>query len=144
MGLRVVLEERGIHTETIVGDQMRKLLSFHPDFQSKKSRIERYLQEKGHIAYLLPKYHHELNPIEIVWAQSKRYTKAFCNYSIVSLRKTVGPGLDSVPSESIRKHFQKVRHYMFAYLEGLPGELEKLVKQYNKNILSHRRISLTQ
>lgn len=145
-GLRVVLQERGINTETLVGDQMREILSFHPDFQSEKSRIERYLQGKGHIVYLLPKYHCELNPIERVWAQSKRYTKAYCNYSIISLRKTIGPGLDSVSSESIQKHFKKVRHYMFAYLEGLPGgcELEKLVKQYKKNILSHRRISLTQ
>ena len=32
---------------------------------------------------------------------------------------------------------------MFAYLEGVPGgsDLEKLVKDYKKEIKSHRRIS---
>ena len=35
---------------------------------------------------------------------------------------------------------------MFAYLEGLSGvqELETLVKQYKKEVKSHRRISETQ
>ena len=35
------------------------------------------------------------------------------------------------------------RHYMFAYLEDVPGgsNLDKLVKDYKKAILSHRRIS---
>ena len=70
---------------------------------------------------MLPKYHCELNPIERVWAQAKRYTKAYCNYGIVSLRKNVNPALESGPLESIQKHFQKARDYMFAYLEGLDG-----------------------
>lgn len=72
----------------------------------------------------------ELNPIERVWVQAKRYSKAYCNYSIVSLRKTIGPALESVSHDNIKGHFRKVRHYMFAYLEGLPGGsgLEKLVK----------------
>ena len=95
------------------------------------------------IVYMLPKFHCELNPIERVWAQSKHYSKAYCKYSIVSLRNTIIPALESVPLESIQKHFNKARHYMFAYLEGLPGEsdLEKLVKNYKKAIKSHRRIS---
>ena len=93
--------------------------------------------------YFLPKFHPELNPIERVWAQSKKYTRAHCKYSLPSLRKNASPALDSVSLESIKKHFNKVRHYMFAYLEGLPGEidLEKQVKRYKKAVKSHRRIS---
>ena len=45
--------------------------------------------------------------IERVWAQAKRYSKAYCKYSIVSLRKTVVPALESVSLESIQKHFRK-------------------------------------
>ena len=103
-------------------------------------------EEHGHIAYFLPKYHCKLNPIERVWAQAKRYSKAYYNYSIVSLRKNVVPALESVPLKSITKHFMKVRHYMFAYLQGLKGgvELENLVKQYKKALKSHRRISKKQ
>ena len=76
----------------------------------------------------------------------KKYSKAYCNYSLTSLRNNIVPALESVPLESIKKHFNKVRHYMFAYLEGLSGgqELETLVKQYKKEVKSHRRISETQ
>ena len=143
-GLRVALEERGINTHGMNGDQMREILRGHEDFKNEKSLIERFLvEEKKHIVYFLPKFHPELNPIERVWAQSKKYARAHCKYSLPSLRKTIGPALDSVLLESIRKHFNKVRHYMFAYLEGLPGglDLEKQVKQYKKAVKSHRRIS---
>jgi len=122
---------------------MREILRQHQDFKEEKCRIERLLDDHKHIAYFLPKYHCELNPIERVWAQAKRYSKAYCKYSIVSLRNNVVPALESVSLDSIQKHFNKVRNYMFAYLEGLSGEseLEQLVKLYKKEVKSHRRIS---
>lgn len=93
-GMRAVLEERGINTQNMNADKMREVLGSHPDFKNEKSTIERFLgEEKGHVVYMLPKFHCELNPIERVWAQAKRYSKAYCNYSIVSLRKTIGPAL---------------------------------------------------
>ena len=142
--LRRVLQERDIDTSGMNADQMRAVLGSHPDFKNEKCRIERLLvEDHKHIAYFLPKFHCELNPIERVWAQAKKYSKAYCKYSIISLRNTVVPALESVPLESIQKHFLKVRHYMFAYLEGLSGgsDLEDLVKLYKKEIKSHRRIS---
>ena len=146
-GMRVVLEERGINTQNMNAEQMRAVLGSHPDFKNEKSSVERFLvEEKGHIMYMLPKFHCELNPIERVWAQAKRYARAYCKYSIKSLRNTVDPALDSVTMENVQNHFRKVRHYMFAYLEGLPGgsDLEKLVKKYKNIIKSHRRISMLQ
>lgn len=142
-GLRVVLDERGVNTRGLNADRMREILKEHPDFKNQKSALEVFLEENGHLVYLLPKYHCELNPIERVWAQAKRYARAYCKYSIVGLRKTINPALDSVELESIQKHFRKVKHYMFAYLEGLPGgsDLENLVKVYKKEVKSHRRIS---
>ena len=117
-----------------------------PRLKNEKPSIERFLEEeKGHIVYMLPKFHCELNPIKWVWAQSKRYTKAYGKYSIVSLRKLIIPALAAVTLENINilNYFRKVWHYMFAYLEGLPGgnELEKLVKNSKQIIKSHRRIS---
>ncbi len=142
--MRVILQERGIDTRGMVANDMREVLSSHPDFQNEKPRIERFLvEDKGHIMYMLPKFYCELNPIERVWARAKRYSKAYCKYSIKSLRNIIHPAFDSVALESMQKHFRKVRHYMFAYLEGTPGgsDLEKLVKHYKKAIKSHRRIS---
>ena len=74
------------------------------------------MEEKEHIVYMLPKFHCELNPIERVWVQAKRYSKAYCNYSIRGLRNTIHPALDSVTLENVQNHFRKVKHYMFAYI----------------------------
>ena len=92
-GMKVILE-RGINTKGMNADRMREILHSHPDFRNEKNRIEWLLTEHGHTAYFLPKYHCELNPIERVWAQAKKYSKAYCNYSIVSLRKNVVPALE--------------------------------------------------
>lgn len=142
-GLRMVLEERGVNTAGMNASQMREILGQHSDFKNEKSRVERILSTHGHILYMLPKYHCELNPIERVWAQSKRYTKAYCKYNIQSLRNMIIPALDTVSLQNIQNYYRKVRHYMFAYLEGIPGgcDLEKQVKEYKKTIMSHRRIS---
>ena len=105
-GMRVVLEERGISTHHMVADQIREVLNSHPDFKNEKSMIERFLvEEKGHIMYMLPKFHCELNPIERVWAQAKQYARAYCKYSIRSLRNTIMPALDSVTMENVQNHF---------------------------------------
>ena len=99
-GLRIVLTERGIDTRKMTVNKMREVVGSHPDFKNEKSMLERFLvEEKGHIMYYLPKFHCELNPIERVWAQAKRYSRAHCKYSIVSLRRTVYPALDSVSLE---------------------------------------------
>ena len=106
-GLRVVLEERGVNTRGMIADQMHEILGSHSDFREEKSRVEWFLLKKNHIVYMLPKFHPELNPIERVWAQAKRYTRAYCKYSLPSLRKNIHPALDSVSLENIQKHFRK-------------------------------------
>ena len=111
-GMKMVLEERGISTAAKTGD-----------FRDEKSMIERMLTERGHVPCFLPKFHPELNPIERVWAQLKRFTKAHCKYSIQSLRKNIPLAYDSVTLDNIKNHFRKVRHFMFGYLEGFsPGK----------------------
>ena len=143
-GLQLVLEEKGINTKGLGASEMRAILLHHDDFKKEKLKIERYLEGKGDNVYLIPKYHCELNPIERVWTQSKRYTKPYCNYSIVSQWKNITLALESVSLENIQNYFSKVRQYMFAYLEGVPGgsHLEKLVKDYKKAI-SHIEVFQT-
>ena len=83
--------------------------------------MEVLVEESGHIMYMLPKFHCEFNPIERVWVQAQRYAQASCKYNFRSHRNTINPALDSVTKENVENHFRKVRHYMFAYLEGVPG-----------------------
>ena len=97
----------------------------------------------GHICIFFPKFHCELNPIERCWAQAKRYTRANTNYTIQRLRTNVPIALDMITTENIQNYYRKVRHYMFAYLQGYVGgsELEKQVKKMKKVYKSHRRVS---
>ena len=101
--------------------------------------IERFLRLNGHICVFLPKFHPQINPIERVWEQLKRCTKGHCKYTLPSLRKNIPMAYHSVTLENIQNHFRKVRHYMYAYLEGLkPGtELEDALKKYKVAVMSH-------
>ena len=137
-GMKMVLEERGINTRRMNADDMRVVLSNHEDFRTEKTIIEHHLVNRGHLVYFIPKFHCELNPIERVWGQAKVYTRMHTNFTLVRLRQIVGPALDSVQADLIRKYFRRVDEYERAYLEGKKAgkELEQAVKVYK----SHRRI----
>ena len=92
-GLQLALEERGINMKGLGASEMRAILLQHDHFKNEKSKIERYLEGNGDTIYLFSKYHCELNPIERVWTQSKRYTKAYFNNSILSQRKNITPAI---------------------------------------------------
>ena len=137
-GMRTVLQERGIDTDRMKAADMRLVLGSHADFKYEKTALEHLIQEKGQRALFLPKFHCELNPIERVWGEAKRYTRAHCDYSFVGLERTIIPALESVRLDTIRKYFRKCREYMQAYREGKSGgsDVESAVQQYK----SHRRV----
>src|SRR6185436_6855797 len=116
---------------------MRKILSLEEDFKSQKLQLQEEIEKKGHICIFYPKYHCELNYIEMYWGAAKRFTRENCNYTWVGLQKTVPEALDSVSLIMIRKFARKSQRYMDAYRKGLTGKLaEFTVKKYK----SHRRI----
>ena len=137
-GLRTILRERGINTGTLKADDMRTILANHDDFVNEKTQVEHEVNRRGLQCFFIPKFHCELNPIERVWGQSKRYCRAYTNFTIAKLREIIDPALDSVNVELIRKYFRKVREYEKAYLEGKKAgkEVEAAVKVYK----SHRRV----
>ena len=51
---------------------MRRVLSLQPDFQCEKPLLQLLIEKAGHKCLFLPKFHCELNPIEMVWGQAKR------------------------------------------------------------------------
>ena len=132
-GMKLVLEDRGKNT-----DKLRAELRTHHDFMFEKTKLETLLLSYGYQGFFLPKFHCELNPIERVWAHSKKYTRAHCNYSFKGLELHICPALDDVSLENIRKFFRKMRDYIAAYKEGLTAgpDLEKAVKKYK----SHQKI----
>ena len=144
-GAEQILIERGFqNTKSLVLADMITILANHPDFKEEKNALATFVEGKGHKALFLPKFHCELNGIERVWGHSKRIARAYCSYSLLSLRETVPFALDSVTPENIRNYINKSRVYMFAYLGGsIPGsEMEKTVKKMSKEYKSHRRVGL--
>ena len=137
-GMKIVLEERGVNTRNMKAEDMRIALQDMHDFKYEKTKLETLLSNHGYRGFFIPKFHCELNPIERVWAQSKKYTRAHCDYSFKGLEDTIIPALDSVNLDTIRKFFRKMRDYIKAYKEGFTAgpELENAVKKYK----SHRRV----
>lgn len=152
-GMKQVLIERGLWYEGLVGDCqlckkkinditrtnccMRKILSLQPDFISQKSQLQEEIEKRGHKCIFYPKYHCELNYIEMYWGVAKRYTRDNCNYTWSGLQKTVPEALDSVSLTIIRKFARKSWRYMDIYQKGITGKLaEFAVKKYK----SHRRV----
>jgi hypothetical protein len=55
---------------------MYRVISLQEDFANEKPLLQHYLEGRGHVCMFLPKFHCELNPIEMVWGYAK-YRKAF-------------------------------------------------------------------
>ena len=77
-GLKMVLEERGFKVDKLrakcspvcpienTGCCMARLLSQQDDFKDQPSMLEALITTAGHLCLFLPKFHCELNPIEMV------------------------------------------------------------------------------
>lgn len=50
---------------------MQRLLSLQDDFKNEKPLLQLIIEGAGHICLFLPKFHCELNPIELVWGRAK-------------------------------------------------------------------------
>lgn len=50
---------------------MRKVLSLQADFLAEKPQLQLVIEVAGHKCYFLPKFHCELNPIEMYWGWVK-------------------------------------------------------------------------
>jgi len=51
---------------------MQRILSLQPDFKNEKPLLQLVVEKAGHKCLFLPKFHCELNPIEMVWGQAKQ------------------------------------------------------------------------
>ena len=70
---------------------MHHALSLQEDFATEKLMLQHYIENWGHICMFLPKFHCELNLIEMLWGYAK-YCESltnFCFYysSLINLNK---------------------------------------------------------
>jgi hypothetical protein len=96
-GMREILIERGLWPgkDPVTGKELaaeckgfrcpdgvtncctRRLLFSQPDFASQKTALEELVESRGHICIFYPKYHCELNFIEMVWGAAKYEYRMF-------------------------------------------------------------------
>ena len=58
-----------------------RIMSLQPDFLAQKSELETIIEEAEHKCIFYPKFHCELNFIEMYWEAAKRYTREHGNYT---------------------------------------------------------------
>ncbi|EJD53834.1 hypothetical protein AURDEDRAFT_21050, partial [Auricularia subglabra TFB-10046 SS5] len=116
---------------------MLRCLSQQKDFREEKPKIQKYIEARGHFCAFLPKFHCELNPIELMWANGKQKFRDEADGTFETAKKLVPRCLDAIPPTRIRHFFRKVYRYMDAYRKGLDAkQTAYAVKKYK----SHRSV----
>ena len=117
---------------------MFRALSTQPDFINQKEWLQETVEERGHLIIFFPKFHCELNFIEMVWGFLKRDLRDNCEFDFDALLQRVRDMLENLlPTKisMIRKFHNRCLRFMGGYRNGLHGPmLEYAVKKYT----SHR------
>jgi hypothetical protein len=112
--------------------KLSQALSLQKDFREEKPLLQLIIEKVGHKCLFLPKFHCELNPIEMVWGQVKQSesvltTVLFYQSIFVIVFRGLADGtfkkaqelvpdcLDAVTVTNIRKYFRHCWRYMDAY-----------------------------
>ncbi|KAF8581939.1 hypothetical protein K439DRAFT_1647755 [Ramaria rubella] len=105
---------------------MQKCLSKQADFKAEKPLLHITIEVAGHQCYFLPKFHCELNPIEMYWGWTKTHKETLLsnNGTFPTAKRLVPEILDSCPTCG----------YTDAYRKGLKAkQAEYAVKKYRSH-----------
>ena len=164
-GLQQTLEERGFNVAKMKmkcspvcafeNDTccMARLLSKQDDFQLQKSQVEEMLTGRGHLCIFLPKFHCELNPIEMVcfylflllcgsqsvqyWGWCKHRYRQIQKETFADAKKNTRECLDACPVDVIRRFFNRLWRFISAYWRGLTGKAAEWAVRQQR---SHQRV----
>jgi len=75
-----ILAERGIQTRGLKKQAAIALLASQPDFQVQEEWLVEVSRELDCSIVFLPKFHCELNPIEMFWGWLKRRLREECDF----------------------------------------------------------------
>ncbi|KIO17278.1 hypothetical protein M407DRAFT_16346 [Tulasnella calospora MUT 4182] len=139
-GMKTILEEQGLLKESRLNAECpgfkcpprandipascccRRVLFEQPDFRDQKPELIELVEKRGHIAYFFPKYHCELNFIEMCWGAAKAHYRVQPPTSTeAEMEVNVIKSLDSVPLEKMRRFSIRSARFIDAYRKGLDG-----------------------
>jgi hypothetical protein len=160
-GIKNILLERGININGPDGKEIRgkcakprctdplpgasvprcclaRILWGHKDFQDQKSLLEEKLRARGHKCLFLPKFHCELNPIEMFWGYVKQKYRNIKKSCYEDAKKEAEKCLQDCPLETMRRYCNRATRFMDAYRKGLKAKAAQWCVRQQKG---HRTIS---
>ena len=103
-----------------------RILSDEPDFAEQRPWLQETVENMGFEMIYFPKYHCELNFIEMLWGWMKAWHRRHCTYKFADLdgpdgvRKTLN---ERLPLDFVRRAARHTFRYIHGYAEGLMGAL---------------------
>ncbi|KNE99663.1 hypothetical protein PSTG_07156 [Puccinia striiformis f. sp. tritici PST-78] len=122
-----------------------KITSQQSDFANEQPLLQAIIEDAGHICLFLPKFHCELNPIELFWSYIKEsYQKqAHTAKTFPSSKILFEEVRQSCPLITIRKYVRRTDRQLSVYREGYSGaESEALMKLYTSHRCVPRRAAM--
>ncbi|EGN99221.1 hypothetical protein SERLA73DRAFT_152883 [Serpula lacrymans var. lacrymans S7.3] len=98
---------------------MARLLSKQDDFINQPSMLETLIKGAGHECIFLPKFHCELNPIEMYWGWCKYRYCEVQKKTFAEAKQSAQDQLDACPTDVICHFINRSWHFMAAYRLGL-------------------------
>ena len=118
----------------------RRILSECPDFKIDKCWLEETVESLGCSLIFLPKFHCELNFIEMLWGSVKAQLRRQCTFSFKELGERLPFQLDNIPVALVKKVNRHCIRYMDVYRAGLIGpELDYAVKRFRGHKMIPRK-----
>jgi hypothetical protein len=165
-GLQRVLEERGFDVRKLrakcspvcpIESQrccLARLLSQQDDFKNQPSMLKTFIKGHGHECIFLPKFHCELNPIEMVsislnlvvslsycsqyWGWCKYRYREVDKKTFQDAKDAAKQYLEACPTEVIQRFINRSWRFMSAYRLGLTGHAAAWAVKKQKQ---HRQVS---
>jgi hypothetical protein len=119
---------------------MSYVLSHEPDFEAQEEWLTQVVHEAGFEIIFYPKYHCELNYIEMVWGWAKSHHRRTCTYNYKDLKGGLPNTFDDLLQVGlVRKFLQHCLRFMSGYRQNLEGPLlDYAMRKYT----SHRVVPL--
>ena len=131
-GIKTILTERGLWTNDMNLTSARACLASQPDFLAQGEWLREAVEGSDHHIIFYPKYHCELNWIEMVWAHLKAHLRRHCTYSFKDLETKLPVAIADEITPCLAKKLQRYAfRFMSGYREGLEGPLlDYTMKRY--------------
>lgn len=100
------------------------VLAHEPGFLAQEEWLTQVVHEPGFEIIFYPKYHCELNYIEMIWGWAKSYHRRTCTHNYKDLKERLPKTFDDLLDVSfVRKVFQHCLRFMSGYRQNLEDPL---------------------